>query len=351
MRMGKTPALAAILFALSSPLAAAPINLPASAGKDYVHKSTGIRLPFNLAGLSRQSVQGFAGPETEIAGDYRNSDGSEDLTIYLFRNVSGSVPVWFDKSRGYILSMHDKYPRATSLGIRPFAPRGQRVTSGLMEVFTAQGKSRSTGLMILPVNGFYAKIRFSSAALDSIQLEQQMLAAANAIDWSSRVAAAAAIPVADCPSPLPIRAPAKIAVLNDQDRNMSAYLLAALAKVQAKEDREAGNYCREPGKTQENDGLYRPDGDDDKYLVAIADSGRAVTMSRNFIAAAAARALDKPMRYAVSFVDLEETRNFPEFDTIPTPEQVIKHVGGTDPISVSATWGKNAKAVTIFQNK
>ena len=350
MRIQGTVAFVALSLAWSAPLVAAPISLPAQAGKDYKHKPTGVRLPPALAGLNRDSVRGFAGPETDVASDYRNADGSEDLTVFLFRNVSGNVPVWFDRARSYIMSTPEKYGRPTSLGTRPFTPRGQSSTTGLMEIFTTGGRSRSTGLMILPVNNFYAKIRFSSATLDAAQLEQQMLAAANVIDWSSRAVGTPASPIADCASPLPARGLARVAVVSEQDRMMSALVLGLFSQVPVKTKSQVQTFCREADAQQHHYGLYRPDASTSRYMLAIADSGRAVIVGSNDLAAVLSETKKSP-RYSVSFVDFDETRNFSDFDGLPLPEQAMQHTRTTKPISVSGTWGKASKTVTIVTDK
>ena len=79
-----------------SPVSAAT-TIEAKPGKPWKHKATGAALPASLAGLPRTKVVYLTSPEVDVAANYENADGSEAVTIYIYRDVSGSVPVWFDK--------------------------------------------------------------------------------------------------------------------------------------------------------------------------------------------------------------------------------------------------------------
>ena len=176
--------LAAVGICTAPVSAATPIE--SKPGKPWKHKATGAALPATLAGLPRTSMVYFTSPEVDVAADYQNADGTEAVTLYVYRDVSGSVPVWFDRSRFYIMNLPDKFGTVTSTGVRPFTPRGQKVASGLIDSFSVTKGPKTTGLMIFPFNGFYVKIRASSGTRDVPALEALMLEAANTIDWSSK---------------------------------------------------------------------------------------------------------------------------------------------------------------------
>lgn len=348
MRIAGLVFAAALLGSLPHAASAQPTDLKAQAGKDWKHKPTGVKLPAQLAGLQRQSVKGLAGPETDVVGDYWSADGSETVTIFLFRNVSGSVPVWFDRARSLILLLPQKYPDPRSLGIRSLTLRGQQPVTGLMEIFATSGKYRSTGLMVLPVNGFYAKIRASSVARDAAGLEQLMLAAVNSIDWRSRQKEVAATPIADCPTALPARPPAKVAALNKDDQMTSALIGALVAGVGSTAAATTSiTYCREPGPTQISYGIYRPEASTDRYMMALLDAGRAILVGSSDLSAILSELKTAP-RVSVSHVELDRTVVYGDFESLPLPEQVVEMVEKTNPLSVSHTWGKKDKNITII---
>ena len=319
-------------------------------GKPWKHKATGVAIPATLGGLPRTGVAYYSAPEVDVSANYQNADGTEIVTLYVYRDVSGSVPVWFDRSRFYVMNLPDKYGTATSSGVRAFTPRGQRVASGLMDSFSVTKGTKTTGLMILPFNGFYAKIRASSATRDIPALETLMTEAANAIDWSSKVAAPAAVAIADCPQALAARPAAKKSEGDDASRMMSALLGGAFAQVVANKSKEAkasppSNYCREPGSANATSALYRANGEPDRYMLAMGDGGTAIYAGRNDllneVEAANAQQGSKPAaKYTVTYSQLDRTGTYSDFEGLPLPEQAIEEVQGGAPASVATTWGK-----------
>jgi len=346
----------ALALALAPAANAVPADIQVAAGQEWNHVPTGLKLPAQLSGLERQKVTAIDGQETDVGANYWSADGSDNITIYLYRNVSGSVPLWFDRARNLIQLLPEKYPNPKSLGVRPFTPRGQSAATGLMELFTTDGKFRTTGVMLLPVNGFYAKVRASSSTRDAAALEQLMVAAINRIDWSSRGTEVAATPVADCPAPLPARKPAKLAKLSQEDQMMAAILGGVVAQAGAIEDEketaaevEVISYCREPGPLQIPYGIYRPVGSSDRYMMAIFDAGRAIVVGSSDLLQILSKT-KKPARVSVSYVEMERTSTFGDFMSLPLPEQALEHVQKSAPLSVASTWGKQ-RNLTINSGK
>ena len=331
----------ALVLCLGGQAFAQPTDLNAPPNKEWRHKPTKVRLPPTLLNLQRQKVVSFGGNDTDVAGDYWSADGSETVTIYLYRNVDGNVPVWFDRARTIINLVPEKYGTPISTGARPFTPRGQRATAGLMEIFTVSGKDfRSTGVMVLPVNGFYAKVRASSNTRDAAGLEQLMLAAVNAMNWTSGWQEVAAAPVADCPSPLPPRAPAKMAAASSDDEMMSALIGGLVSQSVSLDAKKAVPiaYCRERSPAQIPYGVYRPVGSANGFLLALVDSGRTISVGSSLITQILAEQ-KKPNRVSVSHVEMEATSTFPDFETLPLPGQAFQLVQNGNPLSVASTWG------------
>lgn len=332
---------------LAPAAAAAPVEVKASPGKEWKHKPTNLKLPAAINGLNRTAVTAYVSSETDIGANYWSADGSDNVTIFLFRNVSGNVPLWFDRARSVIQLLPEKYPNPKSSGVRAFTPRGQSVASGLMEVFTTDQKYKATGLMVLPVNGFYAKIRATSARLDAAALELLMLAAANSVEWSSRTKEVAASAISDCPAPLPARTAAKIATVTEQDRMTMALLGGVLAQAASFKEAPAQlDYCREPGPSQIAYGVYRPANSTERYLMALLDSGRAIAVGNSGFSQILSE-LDKPSRISVSHVEMERTATYGEFETLPLPEQVVEMIEKSSPVSVATTWGEKRRDITI----
>lgn len=350
--------LAAASVVLAPPAFAQATDLQAKRGKDWKHKATGVKLTATLAGLERDSVAGFGGlsgdnvsasdaAQTDVGANYWSADRSDNITVFLYRNVSGNAPVWFDRARSLILLHSTKYVNPRSLGIRSFTPRGQAAASGLIEVFATEGQYRSTGVILFPINGFYAKIRVSSKSRDAASLEQLILAAANTIDWTSRQNEFAAVPVQDCASPLPQRGPAKLATVSSEDRMMSALIGGVVAQAGTIKDAPSLLvYCREPGPLKIPYGLYRADSSTERYLMALLDSGRAVAIGSSDLTQILSELKTAP-RISITHIGLEKTSTYGDFETLPLPEQALEMVEKTRPLSVAETWGGKKRDITI----
>lgn len=339
--------LAAISMAAAVPAMAQTRDLQVKPGKQYKHKATGVKLAPTLAGLSRTAVTAFAGTDTDIGANYWSADGSENITVFLYRNVSGSVPVWFDRARISVLLMPEKYRNARSLGTRVFTPRGQDQATGLIEVFTTDSEFRSTGVILFPVNGFYVKIRASSKSRDAAGLEQFLLSGVNTIDWSSPQKEMAAAPVTDCPATLANRSPAKLAATNNKDRMMSALLGGIVAQAGAlKTTRATITFCREPGPSSIPFGIYRPDAANERYMMALRDAGRAIIVGSSDLTQILSELKAAP-RFSIGLVDLERTETFGDFQSLPLPDQAMEMIQKTAPLSVASTWGDKKRALTI----
>lgn len=139
---------AAALAVASIATGTAQEPLPVEAGQPWTHAHSGITIPATLDELPRVRATSFASPQLDISQNFASSDGLQALTIYIFRNTNGSVPLWFAQAQRAISLREDlKNP---PLGIDPvvFTPPGQAAQSGLKAVFApAQIDGvRSTGV-------------------------------------------------------------------------------------------------------------------------------------------------------------------------------------------------------------
>lgn len=337
--------------------AVAATDIKHDSSKRWAHKPTGVSLPPTLAGLPRSRLAWFSAAEVDVAGEYWSADRNDTITVYLYRNVSGDVPMWADRARFYILNLPDKYGAVTATGLRPFTPRGQSVTSGLMESYQLGKWGKSSALAVLPLNGFYAKFRVTSKTRDVAATEALLWEAVNAFDWSSKVRHIAATPIVDCATSLATRPPAR--VIEGQDRMMAGILGGLFAAVNF--DKPAKGdvppppvYCREPGPADLSYGLYRANGDVEHYTLAIHDGGRAIKVGRNGLSeiiksemAESEGKKDAQPRYTVSFVHLDKTETFSDFGSLPLPDQAVEQAEKSRPVSTAGTWGKKDKEVTI----
>ena len=324
--------------------------------KRWAHKPTGVSLPPTLAGLPRKSLAWFSAPEVDVSGDYWSADGNDTITVYLYRNTSGDVPMWADRARFYILNMPDKYGAVIPSGLRAFTPRGQSLPSGLMESYQLGKWGKSSALAVLPFNGFYAKFRVTSKTRDVAGIEALLWQAVNAFDWSSKSAQSAAIPIVDCASPLPARATAKL--VERQDRIMAWHSWRVAGAVVAERARTTRRRpCRNLLPRARAASLPMASSIQWRCRTichAIHDGGRAITVGRNGLSELLKGEIaenegkkDNQARYTVSFVHLDKVETFGDFGSLPLPDQALEQVEKTRPVSVAGTWGKKNKEVSI----
>ena len=342
---------AAVAALLSlAPASAQPTPLKIDASRSWKHDPTGTRLPVTLAGLTRTEVAEYTANGAEVAAQYHDTAGATWVTVFIYRNVSGNVPLWFDRAR-YLLRESGRYGKPEAGGITPVTPKGHANPSGLMESFAATGQFRSTGVAMFPVKDFYAKVRASSTALGREQLATLMAQVLAEFDGPKDRDSPAVTPIADCAAALPTREPAKLAKASEEDRMMAGLLGGILGQAAAKKEDKKDKgpplaFCREPVASRIEYGIYRHVGADNRYMLATYDNGRAIFVGPDELGALVAQG-KKPARFGVTFYSMDRTDTFPQFETLPTPAQAYELVNKGQPISSSGTWGKSSGQVSI----
>lgn len=341
---------AAVALLSVAPASAQPAPLKIDANKSWKHKPTSVQMPVSLAGLTRSEIAEYTGNGAELAAQYQDSANTARVTIFLYRNVSGSVPLWFDRARTMIRES-GRYGKVESGGITSITPNGYTNAGGLIESFATTGQFRSTALAIFPVKDFYAKIRASSTSLDRDKMAALMAQVLAEFDGPKDRESPAATPIADCPSALPAREPAKLVKASEEDRMMAALLGGIVGQVAAKKEDKKDKgpplvFCREPAAARLEYGVYRQIGSENRYMLATYDNGRAIFVGPDELGALVAEE-KKPPRYGVTFYAMDRIDTFPQFETLPTPEQAYELVNKGQPISSSGTWGKASGQVSI----
>lgn len=346
--LAATLALAAAATLSGTPAAAQQAkDLKVAAGKTYKHKLSGLRLPATLAGAPRVATYSIGDDLLDVSANYESTDGAEFLSLFVYRQVTGAVPVWFDRARWAIESRPDVYGTpVAAVGAPSFVPPGQQAASGLIATYAVNKPPfRSTGVAILPFGQWLVKLRYSSKTLESASLATAMRNALAELDWPRDIAPEpAASPVAPCPTPLALSGDAKPAPANGVAALTAAFLGLAVnvepKKEKAPTPKPAVTWCRD-ATTLKAGGVYRPNAATDKYLIALSDAGRGVFVQRD--AASALLSKDKPAepRWSVAFIDLGSITNFEAQDRLPPPAQVMDHILRGPVNSRVNTWGKN----------
>lgn len=347
----------ATIMAAGTP-AAAQQPLPLEAGKAWKHKHSGIGVPATLGGAPRDRGMAYAADDLDVGLSYTVGDAAESLTFYIFRNTNGAVPVWFAQAQWGIENRNTFGRPAIAIGPQAFVPPGQSAASGLKVVYEPKsGPYRSSGVMLLPVGGWYVKLRASSQTRSPAELAQWMEAALAEVQWPRKIPAAPdAAPVTDCPAPLAFPVAAKDAPKNGGADLMSGLLGMATAQSKAKakptpesaKTLAAVRWCRDPD-IGGNATLYRQNADTENYLLAMGDNGNGIWVGPDpgakVIAMADKEAPATP-RYSITLITAAQNVGFVAQDRLPSPQRVIEIVKANRRVTTVPTWG-NSKSISV----
>ncbi|MBV9884829.1 MAG: hypothetical protein JO276_17605 [Sphingomonadaceae bacterium] len=315
---------------------AQPRILAVPANAAWQHAETGMILPPQATGLKRHEIRDSTDAEMDVIADYADEADGLVATIYLYRTMTPDVALWFDRA-------------ATVIQLRPgwglqnvplpaptaFARPGASAASGLRLAFDVNmPEARSTALAIAPLGtNWLLKVRLSATRLDRAALDERLTAFIQALRWPAESAPGrAAVPIAACPSPLRLRTARVVRT------DMSASLIDAVGgQMAAEHEGPPPVYCREPGGTLEQ-GVYRPNGATDAYLIALGDSGGALSLAEALDLSALLGSGGGGRRIAMTLLGRNGTSVYPSFNRLPPPEQaleVMRRTGST----ISVTTG------------
>lgn len=307
-------ALVAAPLAAQEPLAVAD-------GKPWTHANSGITIPAALDELPRVRATSFAAPELDISQNFASDDGREALTVYIFRNTNGTVPVWFAQAQRAISLRTDLADPPLAVPPIAFTPPGQSTASGIKTVFAPKGVEgiRSTGVALFAVGDWYVKLRATSATLTPPDLS----------DWMEGVLGELTLPATHAPAVQPITGcPSKLAFAGPSagDSALPDELLTTGVKTTA--SRMTGTRWCLDHVVRANQAVYRPDGADDRYLLATGDNGKAFAVEPQGAAGAT--------YFSINMINARHTFAIVPQDRLPTPQRVLdlvaaeRAVGGVD---------------------
>lgn len=343
------------LVALGVLLAASPaaaqtrpaIEMPA--GRDFRHAHSDVRLPAELAGMTRGQASENGTDQLDVIVQYALPDRSEFATVYLTRVQIGSMPLWFDRA---VSSIAIAYPRDTPLmagSPEAFALPGQSVASAMAASFTfgGTGEYRTTALMLAPVGEWMVKIRLTSKRTDAAATLARVRELAGALRWPRRIdGLVAASPIADCTARLAVD-PAARAIEESAEARMQRMILAGALSQAAGEARSPATpvaWCRH-ASSDPAIALYGIQGSADGYLVALSDSGIALRVDASagdLQAMLAEKDAPAPAkRWSASVFTQGQIFFLSSYAALPTPAIAVETLK-TRPIGSVSTWGTRA---------
>lgn len=344
------------VFSIATPLLASaqgqPPALAIPADKPYRHAPSGLVLPATLDGLPRFSADALAPDHLDEAFNFGTSNSSEDITVFVFRNVTGSVPVWFDRV-ARVVEHRDTYGGLTvAKPAAAFTPPGQTTASGLIASYRpAHGPYRSTAIAFFPLGpDWYVELRYSSTTIEADAIDARLRGAIDALGWPRKITAQpAAEPITDCTAPLALNGAAKaVKGENAMMSSLFAGLLASVGREAAEKTKDTpplapSVWCRDAATypSLAAHGVYRPRDTSDQYLVALSDAGRGIWVSPDPITALLGKDKDgNAAVWSLTLNDVAVTTAYAGRDRLPPPDQAFAIVNSEPYASRTTTWGK-----------
>ncbi len=306
-------------------------------------------MPKTLAGLPRARATEFAPDFLNVGFSFRVGDAPEEISLYIYRDTNGGVPVWLEQARIGI-EIRDIYakPQLVS-GVEQYGWPGNEDWQGLRAVYDTPNStySTSTGVVLFSVKGWYVKMRATSAVRSASELREWIDTAFGEIAPPvASVTQPPAIPVTDCVEKFAFKKKAKDAKADGASGLMSALLGGMVAeKVQERQESdepaEAVAWCRDSslGQTQV---AYRANASTDSYLIALGDSGMGVSVAPDAGAALLSGKSTKNQSFAITVITDDRRISFVPQNRLPSLKRVMKVINDNRTISSVSTWGDDS---------
>lgn len=316
-------------------------TIEATAGEYWHHQHSGMGMPVRLGGFDRQYIRDLTENELDVYAQYHGDDKQTRLTLFVYRAAVNNVPLWFDAAQQSLRNNIKMLPGASEYLAAAFTPPGQSEASGLMAVYAVPGGAfKSTGVAMLPLNGWLVKIRFSSAELSAKEMAAALKPTLQDIRWPDNInsgpAAAAILP---CENGLRLTdkvkriQPSKTDAMTDAISGSFMGLLAAKKAEQGQDN--SVTYCRDPQDFGPFS-IYRAEGSENGYLMPLGDAGRAASVHTNQLGGLIDGS--KGERYTPVLMQLDQNIIFPDLDQLPTPGILRAATGDDAATSSVSTW-------------
>ena len=311
----------------------------------WIHSHSGIVVPAVLTGIERSDAIAYAGDALNSSVTFER-DG-EALSIYVYRNTSGGVPVWFEQAR-HGIETRDIYANPTEVGTtRSFSLPGRDIATGLRTVYAMPEGARfaSTGLALFVLGEWYVKIRASSVTRDAAALDAWMTDAIDELTLPESLSAGGpASPVTVCSNPLVFKKEAKDAPA-DAGAALLAGVLGTIVMNKTAEVKNSSvppqqvNWCRD-SELGNNQTVYRPNASTQFYLIALGDSGIGVSVGSDQAASILRGSKKTNERYTATMHFDDENVHFVAQDRLPSPRRVVQLINGKRVATTVSTWGE-----------
>lgn len=313
----------ASLATLQTPVPTArTLEVPANSA--WQHAETELILPPRLADLRRTWIRDLGQDELDIVAEYRGDNGMV-ATVYLFKSGLPDPSIWFDRAL-FMLQARAAGRSGTAVpAATPFTPAGRTGGGGLLTALDVGGGG--TALAVVPAAPrFLLKVRISAAGSNAARVRADLTRLLGEVRWPAwaRDPGASAVVIQPCARPL------RTARAREVRGDPMSGLLNAMGSALPRPLPAGGSYCREPGATVVR-GVYRLNADTTGYVIALADSGLALSAGATLTIGGPQDGQPRGSHVSLIFHDREGTALLPTYDRLPPPDQALQALGSGRP--------------------
>jgi hypothetical protein len=326
-----------------APAQAEPQEVPIEAEADWEHEWTAMRFPASFDGFTRSSIYEFQSRQSDMSANYEDAAGNS-LSIYVFRPGIADASIWHDRALVALGASDEMFGEEEAKGAvqgkrsASFAPVGSDIDSGLLTVFASKGPFRSVGVALFASGDWLVKMRLSSRGLDPEGLEDLLRQTLGQLPEMAQHSATSAYLVEACLAEVNYpSAPRLMADGSDDDAIMSSLTDGRMmTRFNGTSDLDGNRFCR-VGEGGLEGTIYRPQKSEDRYIIALGDSGTSVHAAPQVdLDEMLAQQGDIPVRSAnfqVTYATATDLHHFMPFRTLPSPNQAARAVFAEKPIT------------------
>jgi hypothetical protein len=306
-----------------------PLNLDMTEG--WKHPKSGLFFPKQLNSLPHKTATEFVEGGWDVALQYYADVKDYTVSVYVYQAAVQDVGLLFSESRKSIESRKDVFGTAVpAAAAARFTPPEQNSASGLRIVYNTNGAYKSTGIAIAPLGrSWIVKFRVSSRTKTTAELEASLTEAITTMGWPADILPhPSPSETSACTSALIAFGEAKTLKSKTTYALENALMAVSIAKTMDEKKAPQAKtpvYCVDKSVNFPYS-IYRPDNAQDRYLISLGDSGKAVFVepdrSRKMRVADGDK--DAENAYAISMTVPGSTDFYPSHDRMPSPEQVVK---------------------------
>jgi hypothetical protein len=325
---------ALMLATVDTASAQEPVRIEMDHSVPWTHEQSGLVIPPSIDAIPRRSATAFAIGGWDQSVQFETADSSTIISVYIYQAAVQDVGVLFAEAQKPLEGRVSYYGAATPIAPPlAFSPPGDAVMSGLKIFYNTTGQYRSTALAIVAVGEeWIVKFRLSSKDKTPADLQRLLTQSIAAIAWPKAVPHGVASLPSVCAKSLSAMPEVKPVRGNTITTGLLGSIIGLLPPASTADDPATGTkgvrYCRDMSASIPFS-VYRPDGAEDRYIISLGDSGRAVFVEPDLDDAILSKSKTKAKQspaYSIRMVVPGQSISFQPHRGFVPPKQALRIV-------------------------